>query len=106
MAGFDAWLEQTLRPVAVSSEVPLLVLDDAGSVVSGMVDMLVETADGFWIIDYKSDCTDDLNGRFACYLPQLRCYADSVARARGDKPVLGLVVNWVSYGMISILDIG
>ncbi len=106
VAGFDAWLENTLRPLTVSSEVPLLALNDAGNVVSGTVDLLVETVDGFWIIDHKSDITEDLHERFAFYLPQLRCYAESVARACEDKPVLGLVVNWISRGKVSVLEFG
>jgi hypothetical protein len=64
---------------------------------------LVETAAGFWIIDHKSDQTENLALRFARYLPQLECYAEAITAARPDKPVLGVGINWLSSGSVSIL---
>ena len=100
IAAFDQWLEKSLLPVQLQKEVPILALDAAGSIVSGYVDLLVETEEGYWIIDHKSDVTDDLENRFAYYLPQLACYAEAVKRACPDKPVLGVVVNWISVGKV------
>jgi ATP-dependent exoDNAse (exonuclease V) beta subunit len=106
VAAFNAWLTCELEPIAVIAEVPLLALNDEGTVVSGTMDLLAETADGFWIIDHKSDLTDLLEERFNLYLPQLRCYAQALAKVRNDKPVKGLIINWISYGIVSVLKIG
>jgi len=75
-------------------------------VVAGFTDLVVETEDALWIVDHKSDQvkTDELlEERFNIYLPQLRCYADALAAARPDKPVKGLMLNWVSFGKISVV---
>ncbi len=102
IAAFDQWLDETLTPSQIKKEVPILALNDTGSVVSGYVDLLVETERGYWIIDHKSDVTEDLEKRFAYYLPQLSCYAEAVRKAYQDKPVLGVGVNWITYGTVTI----
>ena len=43
---------------AVHRELPLLGIDDNGSVVSGTADLVLEMDDGVWIIDHKSDQVD------------------------------------------------
>ncbi len=103
IAAFDRWLEESLSPVQVRKEVPILALNGSGSVMSGYVDLLVETAEGCWIIDHKSDVSDDLDAKFAYYLPQLTCYAEAVRKACPNKPVLGVAVNWVTYGKVILL---
>jgi ATP-dependent exoDNAse (exonuclease V) beta subunit len=102
-SGFDRWLEGELHPLRVLREVPLLGLDERGSVVSGVLDLLVETAEGYWILDHKSDMVDDRSGRFKTYLPQLRSYADLVRKAFPGKPVLGVGIHWISYGSVMLL---
>jgi ATP-dependent exoDNAse (exonuclease V) beta subunit len=101
VSDFDAWLTATFAPSRVEREVPFLVIDDAGSVVSGVVDLLFETEAGFWILDHKSDATDDPVTRLAVYWPQLRAYADAAHKARPDKPVLGVGVNWSARGEVA-----
>ncbi len=95
---FRTWLQRRFSPVATAVELPLLYLNRQGTVVSGIMDLLVETKDGFWIIDHKSDLTDDLEAGFSSYLPQLLCYAEAVQKAEQLKPVLGVAVNWTSCG--------
>lgn len=105
-SAFAAWLAQTLAPVSVRREVPVLGLDPKGSVVSGKIDLLVETAQGFWVFDYKSDVVDDLDLRFATYRPQLECYADLLRQARPAKPVLGIAIYWITRGQASLWALG
>ena len=101
VAAFDAWLAREFCPISMSREVPLLAEIAVGSVVAGAIDLLLETEAGFWVIDHKSDQTEDLEERFKYYLPQLKCYADAVSKARADKLVLGIGINWISYGFFS-----
>lgn len=95
---FNMWLTKKFSPIDISSEVPILALSEHGSVVSGVIDLLVETEEGFWIIDHKSDETKDLEERFRFYLPQLLCYVDAVGKAKAGKMVVGVIINWVSCG--------
>ena len=107
VASFDTWLLATYKPQGIQAEVPLLTLDTKGTIVSGFADMILETGDGLWVIDHKSDQvpTDALREeRVNIYYPQLKCYADALKNARKDKPVRGIILNWVSFGMCSILD--
>jgi len=103
VADFERWLAGRFQPLRVVREVPLLGLDGRGSVVSGVLDILVETTGGYWILDHKSDITDDRVARFEAYLPQLRCYADLVRKAFPGKPVLGVAIHWISYGKVNLL---
>ena len=105
VAQFDAWLEGRFAQQDVGLEVPILALDDRGSVVWGYIDVLVETADELWIVDHKSDHADDRGSRFAEHLPQLTAYADAVRQARPDKPVRGVAVHWITYGEVSLLEL-
>jgi len=103
---FDAWLGSRFSIIKRHAELPLLALHTDGSVVAGFTDLVVETDDGLWIVDHKSDQVTTealLEERFTIYLPQLRCYADALAAARPDKPVKGLMLNWVSFGRVSVV---
>ena len=102
---FDQWVEDNWNPVSVERELPFISLDTNGSVVNGVMDLLVETEAGFWIIDHKSDQIDDLGARFAVYLPQLNTYANAVRQARPDKPVLGVGINWIGRGEVSWVNV-
>jgi ATP-dependent helicase/nuclease subunit A len=102
-ADFDRWLEGRFRPTRVLREVPLLGMDDRGSVVSGVLDLLVESAEGYWILDHKSDIVDERDARFGVYLPQLQAYSGLVRKAFPGKPVLGVGIHWISYGAACLL---
>jgi len=103
VADFERWLKGRFQPLSIRRELPLLGMDRQGSVVSGVLDLLVETAEGYWVLDYKSDVTEDRAARFALYLPQLRCYADLIRKAFPGKPVLGIGIHWISYGEVNLL---
>jgi ATP-dependent exoDNAse (exonuclease V) beta subunit len=100
---FESWFADRLNPLHTAREIPLLALNSSGSVINGSIDLLIETSAGFWIIDHKSDQTEDLDLRFARYLPQLECYSEAIVAARPDKPVLGVGINWISSGSVSLL---
>lgn len=105
VSAFDLWLVGEFSPQKVTAEMPVLSLDHNGTVIAGTADMLVETADALWIIDHKSDITDEKQERFLYYLPQLKGYAAAIAKARPEKSVKGIAINWVSYGQVSLLGL-
>lgn len=73
-------------------------MDENGSVITGIADLVLEIEDGVWIIDHKSDQVDDLEAAFSSYRPQLECYAKSLASI-GHK-VLGVAINWIRRGEV------
>ncbi|MEW8014229.1 MAG: 3'-5' exonuclease [Candidatus Sedimenticola endophacoides] len=95
---FEVWMESYFDAESVLHEWPILALDDQGSVVSGMVDLIVETTDGLWVIDHKSDQVDDRTLAFRGYLAQLESYA--VALSKEGKKVLGVAINWTRHGEV------
>jgi ATP-dependent exoDNAse (exonuclease V) beta subunit len=93
---FETWLRKTFQPTAIKREWPVAALNAQGSLVTGTADLIVETKQGCWIIDHKSDKTDDPLAGFALYRPQLQAYADALIAA-GSK-VLGIAVHWTHRG--------
>ena len=100
VAAFEDFVRKHWAPIEISREIPILVLNDKGSVVSGVIDLLIETDKGFWIIDHKTDSEDDLEARFGRYLGQLQAYKEAVEKARDGKKVLGVGINWIKYGKV------
>ena len=98
VAQFEAWLALYFDSKSVMREWPILTLDEEGAVVSGTADLIVETPQGFWVIDHKTDQSDDPVQSFAGYQPQLASYA--AALADEGKTVLGIAINWTRRGEV------
>jgi ATP-dependent helicase/nuclease subunit A len=97
---FTEALSAQFSPKDLHWEVPIVAKDKSGSVINGTIDLLVETKVGYWIVDHKSDDTDDREARFATYLPQLKCYARAMAEGVGAT-VIGVAIHWACFGEIS-----
>jgi ATP-dependent exoDNAse (exonuclease V) beta subunit len=106
VSAFEGWLGKRFAPISIRRELPILGLDEKGSVISGTLDLLVETADGYWILDHKSDAPDDTEARFSVYRPQLACYAKVIRKAFPDKPVQGTGIHWISLGEVTLAPEG
>jgi ATP-dependent exoDNAse (exonuclease V) beta subunit len=63
---------------------------DESIVVQGIIDMLIRTADGLQVVDFKTDnvTASEVPGRAELYRPQLDLYARAAA-AILDAPVMG-----------------
>jgi ATP-dependent helicase/nuclease subunit A len=94
----QAWLKLNLKPINIQCEVPILSVNESGQTVSGSIDMLVETEDGFWIIDHKTDKQSDFNK----HAEQLLAYVNALDLG---KPVIGIAINWVRTTQIELLEI-
>ena len=100
--GFLECLQAHFQPISMHWEVPLTARNAEGSVVGGTIDLLVETADGFWIVDHKSDEPQEIEETFDHYLPQLQCYAQALMEGLG-LPVCGVAINWACLQRISTM---
>jgi len=99
-AAFVQCLHENLEPTALHWEVPLTSQNRNGSVIGGFIDLLVETKDGFWIVDHKSDEPEDLEATYHYYWPQLSCYAQAIEEGMGLK-VINVAIHWACLGTIS-----
>jgi len=104
VSGFEQWMADRLAPVTVHRELPLLGVDGNGSVVSGTADLVLETGDGLWIIDHKSDRVDEPEAAFSHYRPQLEAYS-GLLQGMGYR-VLGLGINWIRRGEVVLQHTG
>ena len=95
---FESWLADHLDGTSVLREQPILALDERGTVVSGTADLIVETTEGIWVIDHKSDQVDDPALAFEGYRAQLESYA--AALSKDGKTVLGIAINWARRGEV------
>jgi ATP-dependent exoDNAse (exonuclease V) beta subunit len=95
---FEDWLCHRFAGASVLREWPLLALDEAGTVISGTADLIVQTSAGYWIIDHKSDRVEDPLQAFLTYQPQLEAYAQALATE--TRPVAGIAIHWIRRGEI------
>jgi ATP-dependent helicase/nuclease subunit A len=105
MNGFESWVNTALGASDVGREVPLLALNENGSVVSGAIDVLARTGEGYWIIDYKSDATDDYEAHFRMYQPQLLAYAKALRQTGSVQPVCGIAIFWIITGEVFVMPL-
>jgi len=101
VASFKDYSKNELKAVKIQCEVPILSKTEQGSVLSGSIDLLLETEEGYWIIDHKSDKVLDFTEQFTHHYPQLEAYARCT---KLNKPLLGVGINWVRYGKVMILE--
>ena len=96
---FEAWLGSFFQAESVLREWPLLMLDAHGSVVSGTADLIVQTKNGIWVLDHKSDKVENPPRAFLGYQAQLEAYARAL-EAEGNT-VLGIGINWIRRGEVT-----
>lgn len=83
----------------VFNEWPILLRNDKNQIMQGWIDLLVETADGYVIIDHKSYPGTDNEERVKEYAPQLMAYKEAVEKATG-KPVIKILLHLPVSGLI------
>lgn len=94
--GLRDWVEATWSPRSMVSECPFIAKDNAGIVVTGIIDLLVSTEEGCWIVDHKTDQGRSAEELFAQYWPQLEGYAEAIRNSGSD--VLGVALHHVPTG--------
>jgi ATP-dependent exoDNAse (exonuclease V) beta subunit len=102
VASFEQWIQERFSPHAIQRELPILAIDMDGVVVSGIVDYLVFTTTGVWIVDHKSNRTDDRVGSMSTYRGQLETYAHALKQA--GHTVCGIAINLIRFGEFTILS--
>jgi ATP-dependent helicase/nuclease subunit A len=85
------------QPVRLLAEYPIHYTNDRGQIISGWIDLLVETAQGYVLIDHKASPRgrSDWEAIALGYSGQLNAYADGIAQVTG-RPVIG---RWIHFGV-------
>jgi len=100
---FEIWIQSQFNPTVIHRELPFLSLNESGSVVSGAVDLVIESKNGLVILDHKTDQVDDVTASFSNYMPQLQSYADEISKEMGE--VISVGIHWIRTGEITMYDI-
>src|SRR5204862_7978516 len=81
----DAWRAGRCR-----RETPVACRQPDGSLVEGVLDLAFEDADGWTVVDFKTDA--EIAGELGRYRRQVALYASVVAKATG-KPVKAVLMH-------------
>jgi len=95
---FESWIQTNFSVKKTHRELPFISINDSGSVVSGTVDLVLETDNGVVIIDHKTDQVDDSTSSFSSYLSQLMSYADELSKEMGNVVAVG--IHWIRKGEV------
>lgn len=87
----------------VFTEWPMMMRNEEGQVMQGWIDMLLETEDGYVVLDHKDYPGKDPEDRMKMYTPQLELYKEAVEKATG-KPVIDVLIHLPVSGMILRLE--
>jgi ATP-dependent helicase/nuclease subunit A len=101
---FLTTLKKNFHPISLSWEVPIISQNHESSVISGTIDLLVATQDGYWIVDHKTEESKNLIDSFSYYFPQLKRYGQALVEGM-NLPVKGFVIHWACLGSISNLHL-
>jgi ATP-dependent helicase/nuclease subunit A len=103
---FVGAINQRFNPSAMHAEFPVQYINDSGQIMSGWIDLLIETSEGFVLIDHKASprARSDWNDVALDYSGQLRAYAEGIERATG-KPVISCWIHFgVTGGLVEVVD--
>jgi len=100
---FEIWCRDNFGDIEMHKEIPVTYQKEDGVLVSGIIDLLLETDAGYWIIDHKTHKPDNPEKNLWDYWPQLQAYQDGVEKSPGTKKVLGVGVNWIRDGAVSLV---
>lgn len=98
-----SFVNRTYPGAKVFKEWPVVLRTETNRIMQGWIDMLVETDEGFVIIDHKSYPGKDALERAKKHAPQLLAYKEAVEKATGKKakellihlPVSSMIIRYI-----------
>ena len=92
------WIETNYPGAVIHREVPLRMTEN-GKVYSGIADMLVETHEGYILIDHKTYQGTDIMGHSWKYYHQLSAY-EKMVNCHAEKKVTGIFLFYPVSGIL------
>ncbi len=100
-----AAIQQRFQPVNLHAEYPVHYTNDDGQLIGGWIDLLIETADGFVLIDHKASprSRSEWEEIALSFSGQLAAYAEGVTRATGRQ----VISKWIHFGVTGgLVEVG
>lgn len=93
----EAFLTERYTVKSINCEHPISYENDEGQIISGWIDLMVETDTGFIIIDHKASprSKSEWESIALSYSGQLHAYASGLAKAHSNKSI----ETWVHFAM-------
>lgn len=93
----ESFLSTRYTVKSISCEHPISYKNEQGQLISGWIDLLVETDSGFIIIDHKASPRSKTEWEpiSLSYSGQLHAYANGLTKVHSDKPI----ETWVHFAM-------
>ena len=102
---FQGCLHDNFKPLSIRPEWPVTMTLETGQRMQGWIDVLVETEEGWIIIDHKSfpGGRKDWDQKALSYSGQLAAYRNAVMQATG-QPVISQWIHFsVGGGLVEII---
>jgi ATP-dependent exoDNAse (exonuclease V) beta subunit len=93
------FLEINYSGCKIFREWPMFMRNDEGQVIQGWIDMLIETREGYVIVDHKDYPGADVIERAEKYKTQLIAYEEAVEKSTG-RPVVDILLHFPISGLI------
>ncbi|MFC1579164.1 3'-5' exonuclease [Pseudomonadota bacterium] len=90
-------INQRFKATTLYTEYPVYYTTATGQLVSGWIDLLIETEEGFVLIDHKASPRGESDWEEVAlgYSGQMQAYGEGIQHAR-DKPVIG---KWIHFAI-------
>ena len=97
-------INKHFKPITYHTEYPIHYTTDEGQMVSGWIDLLVETEEGFILIDHKASprARSDWEEIALGYSGQLGAYSEGIQRATGKLVVSQWIHFAVTGGLVEV----
>lgn len=93
------FIDRSYEAYKAYREWPISMRNEAGQIVQGWIDLLLDTPAGYVIIDHKDYPGKDVLDRMKKYVPQLRTYKEIIEKATG-RPVIDMLLHLPISGLI------
>ena len=90
-------LRQRFNPIGMSAEFPVYYTNEQGQLTSGWIDLLLETEEGYVLIDHKASprARADWEEMALSFAGQLAAYTAGIQRATDQR----VVSQWIHFGV-------
>lgn len=93
------FLDKRYKKYNVYKEWPMFMRNEKGQIIQGWIDTLLETQEGYVIIDHKDYPGKDSEVRAKRYTPQMLAYKEAVEKST-RKPVIDILLHLPIRGLI------
>ncbi|NLB32522.1 MAG: hypothetical protein GX818_01965, partial [Tissierellia bacterium] len=96
---FQKYLDERYENYKIFKEWPIFIRNEDKQVIQGWIDMLLETEEGYVLIDHKDYPGSNPEERAKLYTPQLSAYKEAVEKSTG-KPVIEILIHMPVKGIV------